>query len=258
MPPERVMRAFGAGGEPERLPGSAVWRCGDLVLKPVTDKARAVWLARTLAQLDLPDLRVARPVGGTDGRWIVGGWAASRYLTGQPEHRHDEIILAALRLAQAAAGLPRPAFLSRRQDINALADRIAWQETDIPVDETKGGRWFEVLAVARRPVRLPDQVVPGDLFGTVLFDGPAPPGIVEFDPYFRPAEWGAAVAAVDAVSWGGADIGFLRRWSHLPEWSQLLLRALLFRLAGNALDPRSTASALDGLRVAASAVSELL
>ena len=217
-----------------------------------------MWLANTLSRVEAPDLRVARPVRATDGRWIIGGWAASRFLPGQPEHRYDQIMLAALKLAQATAELPRPGFLSSRRDPDAIADKIAWGEANIPVEETRGGRWFEVLAVARRPVRLPEQVVAGDLFGTVLFDGPSPPGIVDFDPYFRPAEWGAAVAAIDAVAWGGADIEFLRRWSHLPEWSQLLLRAVLFRLAGNSLNPRGTAAALDGLRVAAASVSELL
>ncbi|WP_166462960.1 TIGR02569 family protein [Amycolatopsis acidicola] len=256
--PQRVLGAFGAAGEPERLRGSSAWRVGELVLKPVRDRARAVWLANTLAKLDVPDLQLARPVRTTDGRWVIGGWSASRFLPGQPEHRHDEIMLAALKLAHALADVPRPPFLSGRTDSDALADRIAWGEADVPVDEAKGGRWFEVLAVARRPVRLPDQVVPGDLFGTVLFDGPSPPGIVDFEPYYRPAEWGVAIAAVDAVAWGDADLEFLRRWSHLPEWRQLLLRAVLFRLAGNALDPRATASALDGLRAAAAWVSELL
>ncbi|GHF77399.1 uncharacterized protein (TIGR02569 family) [Amycolatopsis bartoniae] len=256
--PQRVLNAFGVQEEPERMPGSSAWRCGDLVLKPVSDKARAVWLANVLGRLVVPDLRIARPVRATDGRWIIGGWTASRFLSGQPEHRHDETMLAALKLALATSRLPRPDFLGRRQDPDALADKIAWGELDVPVEESRGGRWFEVLAVARRPVPLPDQVVPGDLFGAVLFDGPAPPGIVDFEPYFRPAEWGAAVAAVDAVAWGGADLDFLRRWSHLPEWSQLLLRAVLFRLAGHSLRPRATVSALDGLRAAAAAVSELL
>ena len=251
-----MLTAFGIAEPPEQLPGTTVWRCGGTVLRPVADRARAVWLARTLYRVEVPDLRIARPIRATDGRWIVGGWAASRYVPGSPEPRHDETMLAALKLAHATADAPRPDF--RRDDVGALADRIAWQEADAEVEETKGGRWFEVLAVARRPVHLPNQVVPGGLFGEVLFDGPAPPGVVDFDPYYRPAEWGAAIAAVDAVAWGGADTEFLRRWSHLPEWSQLLLRALLFRLAGNALDPRSTASALDGLRIAASAVSEVL
>lgn len=257
-PSQRVLNAFGVSGEPERLPGGSAWRRGDLVFKPVADRAHALWLANTLSGLILPGLRVARPVRARDGRWIVGGWSAARYLTGQPEHRYDEVVSAALKLAQAMAGLPRPPFLARRQDLDGLADRIAWGEVNVPVEERKGGRWFEVLAVARKPVALPAQIVPADLLGTVLFDGAEPPGVVDFTPYHRPAEWGAAVVAVDAIAWGGADIELLRRWSHLPEWSQLLLRAVLFRLAGNALNPRSTASALDGLRAAAACVSELL
>ncbi|MFD4196136.1 TIGR02569 family protein [Amycolatopsis thermoflava] len=259
QPPATVLMAFGLQHTtPEPLPGGRAHRCGDTVLAPVRDRPKALWLAGTMHALDVPDLRIARPQRARDGRWIVAGWVARRYIDGAPEHRHDEIMLAALKLAHALTGLPRPKHLAARTDPDGIADRVAWGEAEVPVDEAKGGRWFEVLAVARRPVGLPDQVVPGDLFGAVLFDGDAPPGIVDFDPFYRPAEWGAAVAAVDAVAWGDAAPDFLQRWSHLPEWPQLLLRAVLFRLAGNALSLRATAASLDGLRAAAAAVSEIL
>ncbi|TWE23838.1 uncharacterized protein (TIGR02569 family) [Prauserella muralis] len=258
-PPAHVCAAFGTdAASAEPLPGTGAWRCDGLVLRPVSDRAHAVWLARTLAALDVPDLRIAHPVRTTDGRWVIAGWSASRFVSGTPEHRHDAVVLTAVKLHQATAQLPRPDFLSGRTGIAAVAERIAWQEQDAELDETKGGRWFEILAPARKPVELPDQVVHGELFGNVLFDGDAPPGIVDFVPHYRPAEWGAAVAAVDAVAWGGADGELLRRWAHLPEWPQLLLRAVLFRLAFNSLHPRSTASALDGLRAAASEVSDIL
>jgi uncharacterized protein (TIGR02569 family) len=242
----------------ELLPGGAVWRCGEIVLRPVVDKAHAIWLAQTLDRIDAPDLRIARPVRSTDGRSIVGGWAAVRYVPGTPEYRADEVVLTAVKLHRATAELPRPRFLGTRTDVDAVADRIAWEELDIPIDETKGGRWFEVLAGARRPIPLPGQVVHGALLGNVLFDGQDAPGVVDFAPFYRPGEWGAAVVAVDAMAWGGADIQLLYRWSHLPEWPQLLLRAILFRLAAHALHPKSTTAALDGLRAAARGVSELV
>jgi hypothetical protein len=160
------------------------------VLKPVHDKARAMWVARALGHIDAPDLRIARPVRSTDGRSIIGGWTAGRFLPGTPEHRCDEVVLAAIRLHRATVDLPRPAFRDDRTDLDAVADRIAWEEMDVPLAETKGGRWFEVLAGARKPIPLPDQVVHGALLGNVLFDGQAAPGIVDFIPYYRPAEWG--------------------------------------------------------------------
>ncbi len=97
----------------------------------------------------------------------------------------------------------------------------------------------------------------GDLFGNVLFDGDAAPGLIDFTAYHRPAEWAAAVVVVDALAWGGADDGILRRWSHLPEWPQVLLHALLFRLAVHALHPHSTEQSLRGLERAAHQITEL-
>jgi uncharacterized protein (TIGR02569 family) len=258
-PPAHVCAAFGGDLDAaEPMPDSAVWRCGDLVLKPVTDQARTLWTARALDYIDEPGLRVAKPVRSSDGRWIVGGWTASRYVSGTPEHRCDAAVLTAVKLHRATVGLPRPDFLTRRTDVDAVADRLAWEELDLPLDETKGGRWFEVLAGARRPIALPVQVAHGELLASVLFDGDAKPGVVDFVPYYRPGEYGAAVVAVDALAWGGANRELLERWAHLPEWPQLLLRAVLFRLAGNALNPKSTRASHDGLRVAAREVSDVL
>jgi len=100
--------------------------------------------------------------------------------------------------------------------------------------------------------------VHGDLFGTVLFAGSAAPGVTELTPYWRPAPWASGVAVVDALAWGGADDGLLTRWAHLPEWPQMLLRALLFRLAVHALHPRSTPEAFEGLQYAADLVRQRL
>ena len=259
-PPGHVLAAFGGAdrGETRRLPDSKAWHCGELVLRPVEDKARTLWTARALDYIDEPGLRVARPVRATDGRLIVSDWWATRFLPGTPEHRYDEAVHSAVKLHRATVGLPRPDFLTRRTDIDAVAERIAWEELDKPLDETKGGRWFEVLAGARRPISLPPQVAHGELLAGLLFDGEAAPGLVDFVPFYRPGEWGAAIVAVDALAWGGADRELLERWAHLPEWPQLLLRAVLFRLAGNALNPKSTRAALDGLRAAAREVSAIL
>lgn len=98
----------------------------------------------------------------------------------------------------------------------------------------------------------------GDLFGNVLFAGNAPPAVIDFTAYWRPAEWAAAVIAVDAVAWGGADSGLFHRWSHQAEWEQALVRAMLFRLAVHALHPLSTSQSFAGLERAAHQVTTLL
>jgi len=251
-PPLHVRAAFGAKEiEPELLEAGPQWRCGEVALRPVTNPAEATWVAQTLDDLQVPELRIGRPVRASDGRWVVGGWAAFHHVDGRPEPRYDEVVAASLRLHKATADLKVPRFLSARVDVFAMADRAAAGKEDAPLDPALGGRLFDVLAGSRKPLSLRPQVVHGDLFGNVLFDGDAAPGITDFTAYHRPAEWAAAVVVVDALAWGGADDGILRRWSHLPEWSQVLLHALLFRLAVHALHPHSTEHSMRGLTRAA-------
>lgn len=247
-PPEHVRAAFGAKDSvPEPVDYGPTWRCDDVGLRPAVNPAEASWVAQTLGDLSVPDLRIGRPLRSSDGRWVVGGWVAFRFVTGQPEPRYDEIVAASLRLHKATADLDRPRFLASRADVFAMADRAAWDEEQAPLDAALGGRLFDVLAGSRRTTKLVPQVVHGDLFGNVLFDGDAEPGLVDFTAYHRPPEWAAAVLVVDALAWGGADTGILRRWSHLAEWSQALLHALLFRLAVHALHPHSTQQSMRGL-----------
>ncbi len=257
-PPLHVRAAFGVKEiEPELLDTGPQWRCGEVALRPITNPAEASWVAQTLDDLQVPELRIGRPVRASDGRWVVGGWAAFRHVEGRPEPRYDEVVAASLRLHKATADLRVPRFLSARADVFAMADRAAAGVEEARLDPALGGRLFDVVVGARKPLGLRPQVVHGDLFGNVLFDGDAVPGITDFTAYHRPAEWAAAVVVVDALAWGGADDGILRRWSHLPEWPQALLHALLFRLAVHALHPHSTEQSLRGIERAAHQITEL-
>jgi uncharacterized protein (TIGR02569 family) len=103
---------------------------------------------------------------------------------------------------------------------------VAWEEA--PIGD---GELLTLLARARRAVRLPDQLVHGDLLGNVLFAEAVAPAVIDWSPYWRPASWGLAIAAADALCWHGAGVDVVRRWSHLPDWGQMLVRALIFRIA---------------------------
>ena len=268
-PPEHVLVAFGiSDAKPEELGGSweGGWRCGEVVLSMVADHARAAWSAKVRETLFVDGVRLARPVRSTDGRYVVSGWRGDTYVSGTPEPRHDEVVSAAVRLHEATAKLERPRFLTQAPvapwadvDVFIAADRAAWEERPLQslpsgarvspgsADGQRSVDLLNQLAALRKTTKSPNQLVHGDLYGTVLFSGTAAPGITDITPYWRPAPWAAGVAVVDALSWGEADDGLIERWSPLPEWPQMLLRALMFRLAVPALHPRSTAAAFPGL-----------
>ena len=278
-PPEHVMTAFNVkGGDLEEVAEwSDGWRCGEIVLSPVADHARAAWSAKVRETLFVDGLRLARPVRSTDGRYVVAGWRADTFVTGSPEPRHDEVISAGVRLHEATASLERPRFLTQVPvppwtdvDVFAVADRAAWEDRplqslppgapEVPPTENRQ-RCVELigqLAGLRKKTKANHQLVHGDLYGTVLFAGAAAPGITDITPYWRPASWAAGVAVVDALSWGDADDGLIERWDTLSEWPQMLLRALMFRLSVHVLHPRSTEEAFPGLERTATVVRNTL
>jgi uncharacterized protein (TIGR02569 family) len=258
--PPHVRTAFGVQDTDPRpvvWAGRGAWHCGGVLVRPVPDNAVAAWSAGVLDGLQVDGLRLARPVRSSDGRWVVAGWAASRFVPGTLEPRYDEVIDAANRLHAATVGLARPRVLDDRDDLLTRSAAAAWGERRVTLDPATGGTLYTELAAYRTAVRLTPQVVHAEMFGAVLFDEDVP-ALVDLVPAWRPKEWAAAVIVVDALAWGGADDELPQRWAHLDEWPQLLLRAALFRLALHAQHPEASARTLPGLERAAGLVTALL
>jgi len=237
-----VLRAFGVHDRPlERLGGGRglTWRAGDVVLRPSGDPLEARWRSATLARLvHTAGFRTPRPVAAESGDWIVGtgtgtgtgdgGWEAWGWVDGWTDPtRVDDVIAAGAAFHRAVADLPRPEVLDQREDPWSRADRMVWGDAPLPDDPT-----LDRLAATFRPVTSPSQLVHGDLLGNVLFTPGEPPTVFDWAPYWRPAGLGAAIAAVDAVTWHRVAVGRLGvLGTGVPEWPQLLVRALAFRIA---------------------------
>lgn len=270
LPPAHVPEAFGVSGTPE--PAGAAWDdgwiYGDTVISAVPDSSRAAWSAKVLEALAVDGVEVAHPVRTSDGRHVLAGWRARQHRPGRPEPRADEAIVACGRLEEALADVQRPRFLAQSGgDVFDVCDRAAWAED--PIEQLEGlldpeavprGDAAEALAAAggliglRGQLRAEGQLVHGDPVGTLLFDGAAAPLFVDLVPRWHPAGWSRAVAAVDALAWGGADEDLLGRFDHVPDWDGLLARAICNRLFLHAAHPESRPAAWRGLARAAELV----
>ncbi|MGH3613804.1 MAG: TIGR02569 family protein [Pseudonocardia sp.] len=262
--PPHVRSAFGVSDvepRPVMWAGRRAWHCPassnhpDVLVRPVADNAVAAWSAGVLEGLQIEGLRLAHPVRSSDGRWVVAGWAACWNVAGTLEPRYDAMIDVAVRLHAATAAVSRPRLLDDHDDLPFRAAAAAWGERRLVLDPATGGDLYTELAAHRRPVRLAPQVVHVELFGAVLFDAEGVPALIDLSPAWRPAEWAAAVVVVDALAWGGADDGLLERWAYLSEWPQMLLRAVLHRLALHAQHPDASAESMRGLERAAGLVA---
>lgn len=230
QPPAGVLAAFGASAPLVPLTGGRglTWRSGTIVLRPIEGDAEAEWKSAVLADVPTNDaFTVPRPLRAASGRWVHAGWQAMAWIPGAAaERRLADVIRAGAAFHDAIASQPRPSFIDDATDAWSVADRIAWDEAPGPDDALSAQ-----LRAEYRPVSLPSQVIHGDLLGNVLFAPDRPPAIIDWAPYWRPAGFGAAVAAADAACWHGLPLEELRNDYGNAHWRQLLLRALIFRIA---------------------------
>jgi uncharacterized protein (TIGR02569 family) len=248
--PQQVFDAFGLTGPVDLLPGGEGHsvRVGSVVLKPAEDGDEASWAAELLGTLDEEGFRLARPVRARDGRWVVAGWCASCHVTGEtgPAGRWPLLLAASRAFHAALLPIPRPAFLAGRTHRWALADRVAWGEaTCEPLTAVQP--LMDRLTAVRQPVSAQCQLVHGDLSGNVLFADGLAPAIIDFSPYWRPAAYADAIIAVDGLLWHAADRGLLTLAGTTPDFPQMLVRALNFRLVAHNEQARLSGATPDEL-----------
>lgn len=231
-PSSQVFEEFGADfASRERLDGGRgrTWRAGHVVVRPTGGGSEADWRAEVLGDLEhTHEFRTPRPIRAASGVWVVDGWEALQWVPGAADQtRVSDVLRAGDAFHRAVAGLPKPSFIDTSDDPWALADRMAWGEHQLPSDPM-----LNRLAAQFRPVQTRSQVIHGDLLGNVLFADGQPPAIIDWAPYWRPAGLGSAIAVVDAVCWHRAPLEAVDELgADVPEWSQLVLRALTFRIA---------------------------
>jgi prepilin-type processing-associated H-X9-DG protein len=215
-PSPAVLASFGAdaGGAPVWLPGGGgtAWRAGEMVLKPAGNPRVARWTADLYLSLSGhqdPGFRVPRPLRSGTGDWIAldpatgasagtpaEAWVAWQWLPGEPaawagrSPRWPQLTEASRAFHAALDGRPAPPWLGTDGSPWTVGDQVAWGERDPgsvladapgPLDGQLRG-----LLPALRPVRLPCQLIHGDLGGNVLFADGEPPAVIDFSPYWRP------------------------------------------------------------------------
>jgi uncharacterized protein (TIGR02569 family) len=200
------------------------------VLKPADTSPEALsWVGRVFDAIEPAGFRVPCLRGVHDG------WSGWDYLPGEHRERAwPEVLVVGERFHEALAGVPRPELIDRRTNHWAVGDRAAWGQ--LPLAGFEHVKHVPRLAAALRPVDTSaSQLVHGDLTGNVLFAAELPPAVIDFSPYWRPPACAAGIVVGDALVWEGADERLLDAVTHVDDFPQFLLRALIFRAVVDAL-----------------------
>ncbi|ATL33064.1 phosphotransferase [Streptomyces formicae] len=237
VPSASVLAAFGAAGTPVPLAGGQgrSVRVGGFVFKPTDEHEHddeVEWATSVFEHLaSNGGFRVPKPLRAVDGRGAVEGWSAHEFLAGEPgpQGRWSDVLDAGRTFHAAVRHVPRPDFLALRTHPWAVGDRAAWEEREVDVIDDLVEP-YATLRELRRPVRATPQLIHGDLTGNVLFAAGEAPAVIDFSPYWRPPEFADAVVVVDGLLWFDPPPHLVTSAGDAPDWQQLLIRALIFRL----------------------------
>lgn len=236
MIPDPVRSAFDLTGDPIELPGgvTGVMRFGDVVVKPVVDGPEAQWEQATFAALaPSANVRWARPIPATDGRWVVDGWIANEFIAALTPvaPRWDEVIEFGNRFHNATVAIPPPIeMLGARSHRWARGERHAFDEAEIALPR-EVAMVDDQLRAWCVPERATAQVVHVDLTHNVFLDAAGTPVVLDISPGYRTPTYCAAVVIADALVWSGADIRTVDALGGIDTARPVLARALRFRLA---------------------------
>lgn len=224
---------FGSPIEPVLLTGGQgqTLRSGEIVLKPVSNQLEAEELGKMLEGIEPgANVRIPRQLKSTNAKWIEHGYVAWEYLPGKEETaRYREKMQICDHFSEAFAHIDRPDFLDRRTNPWAIADRVCWGEMDkeypAPFQQMK-----ETILSSLPSLRLPNQIIHGDIAGNILFSESNPPAVIDLTIYWRPKDFAKALLLVDAITWEDASTDISELVRGLPEIEQLILRAGLRRM----------------------------
>jgi len=229
---EDIIRNFGLVGTPKLLSGGQglSYLCGDTVIKPVDDAVESTWIATVFSQLSSNNLRIPKPIQATDGSWVYKGWSAYAFIAGQTtKNRWQEKIEIGREFHSLLKFTKKPSLLEKRTHPWAVADKMVWGETELVYGKKLEPVVSRLLSHVK-DVSLQKQVIHGDLSGNILFHQDLQPGVIDFSPYWRPAEYATAIIIVDSIVWENAPINLLDELPDTQEMNQLLIRAALWRI----------------------------
>jgi uncharacterized protein (TIGR02569 family) len=226
-----TLEAFGVRGRPVPLPGGqgTTFRVGNIVLKPTHNEVETIWVIEVLDGIVENAFRVPQFLSSDTGELLVDGWMAYEFLPGKMVQGHwvekREVLE---RFHRSLKDVPFPPFFAHREDPWALADFMAWGEMPITC-HARLKHAVKKLVECMEPIEVTNQIIQGDP-DNILFAKNLPPAIIDFCPYWRPADFALAVLVVDKLVWEAADESIVQVFADISEFPQLLVRAELRRI----------------------------
>ena len=216
------------GGQNESI------KAGDVVLKPVHEIKRYLWISDELNKLQFDQIKVALPLKSKKGNYIEDAFGATPYFEGKFYKNKLTKKLEACRILNSKiSSVQKPQDFDNWINPWTKAQDLAWNKPTVPQNiPLEIAKAINELLNLRKPLTLLSQLIHTDLAGNILFDEADTPIVIDFTPGFYPKEYGELLLLVDSIAWYNASLDILQLINATDFIKQqLVIRALIFRLS---------------------------
>ncbi len=237
---QSTLQSFGLNGKIESLSGGsgAAYRIGDVVLKRLEEDSLetehslelAPWLLTILYGVEEEGFRLARPIPTRQSQWITDeGWTAWTAVSGRPVESSDVVpaIHAIRALHERVSNIEKHPLLDQNTTAWGVAHRHCWEEKPSwvhPEIEPVIDKLYSRLVPISKSS---SQLIHGDLNpGNVLISANEMPAIIDFTPFWAPANFALAIFA-NFIGPRRGHVGVLKHFEDTPDFAQLLFRAAI-------------------------------
>ena len=109
------------------------FRIGNVVVKPISEPEKYIWLANELKNIKSNTLNIARPVLSKSGQYIIQGYGATRFMRCKfYSNRLNEKLEASNAFHELVGKIVKPSSFMEWTSPWSLATQVAWEELSIP------------------------------------------------------------------------------------------------------------------------------
>ncbi len=229
-PGKNVLTAFNASGKLTRIKGGqgTTYKAGNIILKPIENNTEAVWVAELMSMLPENGFRISRPIKTIKGHWFFKNWSAWNFVKGKEvKGKWLEKLKVSKNFHKTLSEHPKPNLIENKKSPWAIADKMVWGEIPLQYSH-KLNPIMPRLENLMKPIKINNQLIHGDMTGNILFHKDLPPAIIDFSPYWHPAQYAQATIVIESIVWEGAPDSLLQEIENSKLMNQLIIRAAMW------------------------------
>ena len=239
IPTTEILMKFRLNGTPHKLEGASgtTYFVDGYVVKHYDSSEYGNFICNIYSNILQKGFKVPSPIRSENGCYLESGWMAYPLIKGfTSDNRIQEKLALSEAFHEQLLRFKYDKSIENKDDHHKLSEKIAWGEK-LLLNEIGQVAYdkISILLMGLVPIPIANQLIHGDFFGNVIFSEDGIPTVIDLSPQCRPRKFSHAILMFDSILYGKAKVDDFGKLLADEFFTQILLRAIIFRLCATAI-----------------------